>query len=139
MTVRRVEEPVATEVLHAPGLEVHPAHFAVFADGRFLQLSPHELALLVALMRNFGRSIKRERLYELAWDGADLRPGDRTVDVFVRKLRVKLDRALPRWRFIHTHFGVGYRFYPEPVEVSSTPNHNSVTPARGTAATVTPR
>jgi two-component system alkaline phosphatase synthesis response regulator PhoP len=113
-----MEQSAGTEVLRAPGLEVHPEHYAVFADGRFLQLSPHELALLVALMRNFGRTIRREQLYELAWDGATLRDGDRSVDVFVRKLRVKLERALPSWRFIHTHFGLGYRFYPEPVEQS---------------------
>jgi DNA-binding response OmpR family regulator len=112
-----VEEQAVTEVLRAPGLEVHPEHYAVFADGRFLQLSPHELALLVALMRNFGRTVRREQLYELAWDGAQLRDGDRSVDVFVRKVRVKLEDALPGWRFIHTHFRLGYRFYPEPVEL----------------------
>jgi DNA-binding response OmpR family regulator len=112
-----VEQQAPSEVLHAPGLEVHPAHYAVFADGRFLQLSPRELALLIALMRNFGRTIRREQLYELAWQ-QPLREGDRSVDVFVRKLRVKLERALPQWRFIHTHFGLGYRFYPEPVETS---------------------
>jgi DNA-binding response OmpR family regulator len=35
---------------------------------------------------------------------------DRSVDVFVRKLRTKLARASPDWAYIHTHFGVGYRF-----------------------------
>ena len=40
--------------------------------------------------------------------------GDRSVDVFVRKLRQKLERASPRWRYIHTHFGIGYRFAAEP-------------------------
>jgi DNA-binding winged helix-turn-helix (wHTH) protein len=39
--------------------------------------------------------------------------GDRSVDVFVRKLRQKLEKASPGWRYIHTHFGVGYRFAPE--------------------------
>jgi DNA-binding winged helix-turn-helix (wHTH) protein len=39
--------------------------------------------------------------------------GDRSVDVFVRKLRQKLERASPQWRYIHTHFGIGYRFAPE--------------------------
>ena len=39
--------------------------------------------------------------------------GDRSVDVFVRKLRQKLRAASPRWSYIHTHFGVGYRFTPE--------------------------
>jgi DNA-binding winged helix-turn-helix (wHTH) protein len=41
--------------------------------------------------------------------------GDRSVDVFVRKLRQKLEKGSPSWRYIHTHFGVGYRFSPEPV------------------------
>ena len=39
--------------------------------------------------------------------------GDRSVDVFVRKLRQKLRTASPAWNYIHTHFGVGYRFAPE--------------------------
>ncbi len=42
--------------------------------------------------------------------------GDRSVDVFVRKLRQKLEKASPEWRYIHTHFGVGYRFAAEPIE-----------------------
>jgi DNA-binding winged helix-turn-helix (wHTH) protein len=41
--------------------------------------------------------------------------GDRSVDVFVRKLRQKLERLSPDWRYVHTHFGVGYRFHAEPV------------------------
>jgi DNA-binding winged helix-turn-helix (wHTH) protein len=41
--------------------------------------------------------------------------GDRSVDVFVRKLRQKLERVSPQWRYIHTHFGIGYRFAAEPV------------------------
>ena len=36
------------------------------------------------------------------------------VDVFVRKLRAKLQKDSPGWGYIHTHFGVGYRFEPEP-------------------------
>ena len=43
--------------------------------------------------------------------------GDRSVDVFVRKLRQKLEKASPRWRYIHTHFGIGYRFDPETDEI----------------------
>jgi DNA-binding winged helix-turn-helix (wHTH) protein len=39
--------------------------------------------------------------------------GDRSVDVFVRKLRQKLEQASPAWRYVHTHFGVGYRFSAE--------------------------
>ena len=42
--------------------------------------------------------------------------GDRSVDVFVRKLRQKLEKVSPDWRYIHTHFGIGYRFDAEPVD-----------------------
>jgi DNA-binding winged helix-turn-helix (wHTH) protein len=35
----------------------------------------------------------------------------------VRKLRQKLEKASPSWRYIHTHFGIGYRFAAESVEV----------------------
>jgi DNA-binding response OmpR family regulator len=49
-----------------------------------------------------------------------MRPGDRSVDVYVRKLRVKLEDALPDWSFIHTHFGFGYRFHREPSQLFHT-------------------
>ena len=37
----------------------------------------------------------------------------RSVDVYIHKLRAKLESAQPAWRFIHTHVGFGYRFAPE--------------------------
>ena len=57
--------------------------------------------------------LEREEIYQRVWGYAMAR-GDRSVDVFVRKLRQKLEKASPGWRYIHTHFGVGYRFAPEP-------------------------
>jgi DNA-binding response OmpR family regulator len=81
------------------------------AGGVALHLSVREFGLLVELARNDGRIVRREELYEAVW-GEPLRPGDRTVDVYVRRLRVKLSRALPSWSFIHTHVGFGYRFAP---------------------------
>jgi DNA-binding response OmpR family regulator len=55
--------------------------------------------------------MSREDLFALVW-GRSMRPGDRSVDVYIRKLRVKLDIAQPDWTFIHTHFGFGYRLAP---------------------------
>jgi hypothetical protein len=46
-----------------------------------------------------------------------MRVRDRSVDVYVRKLRVKLEAALPGWSFIHTHFGLGYRLAANPRQV----------------------
>ena len=59
--------------------------------------------------------LEREEIYQRVWGYAMAR-GDRSVDVFVRKLRQKLERASPQWRYIHTHFGIGYRFAPEPAD-----------------------
>ena len=56
--------------------------------------------------------LRREEIYERVW-GYAMAHGDRSVDVFVRKLRQKLRNGSPRWSYIHTHFGVGYRFAPE--------------------------
>ena len=56
--------------------------------------------------------LEREDIYSSLWGYAMVR-GDRSVDVFVRKLRQKLEKASPRWRYIHTHFGIGYRFAAE--------------------------
>ena len=67
----------------------------------------------MALARSGGRIVRRDDLYRLVWGGA-LRNGDRSIDVYIHKLRVKLEEALPAARFIHTHVGFGYRFSPEP-------------------------
>ena len=60
--------------------------------------------------------LEREEIYSRLW-GYTMVRGDRSVDVFVRKLRQKLEKASPSWRYIHTHFGIGYRFAAESVEV----------------------
>jgi DNA-binding winged helix-turn-helix (wHTH) protein len=60
--------------------------------------------------------LEREEIYSRLWGYAMVR-GDRSVDVFVRKLRQKLEKASPQWRYIHTHFGIGYRFAAESLEV----------------------
>ena len=59
--------------------------------------------------------LPREEIYQRVW-GYAMVHGDRSVDVFVRKLRQKLERASPRWHYIHTHFGIGYRFAAESLD-----------------------
>ncbi len=100
------------DVLRCGGLEVRPAEGLVLADGRTLALSVRELGLLVALVRRAGHVVRREDLYRLVW-GAQLRPGDRSIDVYVHKLRAKLEEAVPERAYIHTHVGFGYRLNPE--------------------------
>jgi DNA-binding response OmpR family regulator len=101
------------EVIKAGELEIRPSEYLALAGGRALTLSVRELELLAALGRREGRIVPREELYLTVW-GVPMRAADRSVDVYVHKLRAKLATALPEWRFIHTHFGFGYRFQPEP-------------------------
>jgi DNA-binding response OmpR family regulator len=100
------------EVLEVGPLEILPEEHLVRAEGRALMLSIRELRLLTELARREDRIMSREELFRLVW-GRELRPGERSVDVYVRKLRVKLEEALPSWCFIHTHFGFGYRLSAE--------------------------
>ena len=102
-----------TGVLYADELEIRLGEGLVLASGRALTLSVREFELLVAMARRMGAVITREELYDTVW-GGDLRPGDRSVDVYVSKLRGKLETAMPDHRFIHTHPGFGYRFQPQP-------------------------
>src|SRR5258708_36408778 len=67
---------------------------------------------MLHLLSQSDRVLRREEIYERVW-GYAMAHGDRSVDVFVRKLRQKLRAASPEWSYIHTHFGVGYRFAPE--------------------------
>jgi DNA-binding response OmpR family regulator len=104
---------IPADVLYAGELEIRLEEGLVLATGRALTLSVREFELLVALARRLGSIITREELYMTVWGGA-LRVGDRSVDVYVSKLRGKLEEALPDRRFIHTHPGFGYRFQPQP-------------------------
>jgi DNA-binding response OmpR family regulator len=101
-----------TEVLRVGPLEIIPDEHLARAAGRALMLSIRELRMLTELARRADRIMAREELFRLVW-GKEMRAGDRSVDVYIRKLRVKLEAALPGWEFIHTHFGFGYRLAAE--------------------------
>jgi DNA-binding response OmpR family regulator len=111
-----VSVPASREVIEVGPLQILPDEHIARARGRTLMLSIRELHLLTELARRADRIMAREDLFRLAW-GREMRPGDRSVDVYVRRLRVKLEQAMPGWRFIHTHFGFGYRLAPERSQV----------------------
>jgi DNA-binding response OmpR family regulator len=113
--------------LHAGELEIRLGEGLVLATGRALTLSVREFELLVALAHRAGAIVTREELYVAVW-GCEMRAGDRSVDVYVSKLRGKLEEAMPDRRFIHTHPGFGYRFQPQPLVEPSRNVHNGSAP-----------
>ena len=109
---RRAEEP---QGLTAGEVEIRRDQFQAFVGGRSVDLTRREFELILLLAEGAGVVLQREEIYERVW-GYAMVHGDRSVDVFVRKLRQKLERASPGWRYIHTHFGIGYRFAAEAVD-----------------------
>ena len=107
-------EAAALEEIVTGNLVIRPDEFLAHADGRPIALTVRELSLLVALARRSGRVVSRSELYAVVWR-QPYRRCERSVDVYVGKLRQKLEEAAPGWRYIHTHFGFGYRFDPQPV------------------------
>jgi DNA-binding response OmpR family regulator len=99
--------------LVAGELEIRADQYQAFVSGQSLGLTRREFELLQVLADANGRVIEREEIYQRVW-GYAMAHGDRSVDVFIRKLRAKLQRLSAGWQYIHTHFGVGYRFQPEP-------------------------
>ncbi|MGB7587832.1 MAG: winged helix-turn-helix domain-containing protein [Solirubrobacterales bacterium] len=102
----------SSPVRGAEHLEIRPEEHAALVDGRPLSLTTRELQLLVALAAHPQRIMTRDELHEEVWGGRQRR-ADRSVDVYVSRLRTKLGDALPGMQLIHTHNGIGYRFSPD--------------------------
>jgi DNA-binding response OmpR family regulator len=108
---RRNEMPELQNALVVGEITIRPDLYQAYAGQDSLELTAREFEILHLLSQS-DRVLRREEIYERVW-GYAMAHGDRSVDVFVRKLRQKLRIASPSWSYIHTHFGVGYRFAPE--------------------------
>src|SRR3984885_8689593 len=108
---RRAEMPILEAAARYGEITVRPDLYQAYAGEASLELTAREFEIL-HLLTGSDRVLRREEIYERVW-GYAMAHGDRSVDVFVRKLRQKLRAGSPEWSYIHTHFGVGYRFAPE--------------------------
>ena len=125
---RRLAEAAVADTVVTGEIEIRGDQFQAFAHGRSIDLTRREFELIQLLAAAEGRVLEREEIYQRVW-GYAMAHGDRSVDVFVRKLRAKLLRASPGWHYIHTHFGVGYRFSAEPeIVVTETDEHVPAVP-----------
>ena len=109
---RRAEMPALEAAANFGEITIRPDLYQAYVHDASLELTAREFEIL-HLLTGADRVLRREEIYERVW-GYAMAHGDRSVDVFVRKLRQKLRSGSPTWSYIHTHFGVGYRFAPEP-------------------------
>jgi len=109
-SIRREETPRG-EPIEIEELRIDPLEVQAFVDGVSAELTPTEFRLLYQLALDRGRVVTRDELLQKLWGRRELHR-DRTVDVFVRRLREKVDRRSSRHTFIQTRYGVGYRLEP---------------------------
>jgi DNA-binding response OmpR family regulator len=110
--VRPAEEKRG-DAIEIEELRIDPREVQAFIDGRSAELTPTEFKLLYTLALDRGRVVTRDELLQKVWGRRETHR-DRTVDVFVRRLRQKIDRPASVHSFIQTRFGVGYKLEPEP-------------------------
>jgi DNA-binding response OmpR family regulator len=108
---RRAEMPTIEPGFRLGEITVCPDLHQAYVGEVSLELTAREFEIL-QLLSGVDRVLQREEIYERVWGYAMAR-GDRSVDVFVVKLRQKLRAGSPTWNYIHTHFGVGYRCAPQ--------------------------
>jgi DNA-binding response OmpR family regulator len=108
--IRREETPRG-EPIEIEELRIDPRQVQAYVDGESAELTPTEFRLLYQLALERGRVVTRDELLQKLW-GRRESHRDRTVDVFVRRLREKVDRRAPKHTFIQTRYGVGYRLEP---------------------------
>ena len=108
----RPQETPRGEPIEVEELRIDPREVQAYVDGVSAGLTPTEFKLLYTLALDRGRVVTRDELLQKLWGRREARR-DRTVDVFVRRLRQKIDRASSTHSFIQTRFGVGYKLEPE--------------------------
>lgn len=92
------------------GLQLDPLrHTVTLSNGKSADLTPTESQLLHCLMRNAGKILTREILIAHAWGDTQGRDVGQ-VDVYIRRLRVKIEADPAKPRLIQTVWGLGYKF-----------------------------
>ena len=107
----RAQSEERGDAIEIEELRIDPREVQAYVDGASAELTPTEFRLLYALALDRGRVTTRDELLQKIWGRRETHR-DRTVDVFVRRLRDKIDRIAPSHTFIQTRYGVGYKLEP---------------------------
>lgn len=112
--VRPAEEQRG-DAIEIAELRIDPREVQAYVAGASADLTPTEFKLLYTLALDRGRVVTRDELLQKVWGRRETHR-DRTVDVFVRRLRKKIDARAPGHTFVQTRFGVGYKLEAVPKE-----------------------
>jgi DNA-binding response OmpR family regulator len=108
----RAQDPRRGDEIVIEELRLDTKNVQAYVDGKSADLTPTEFRLLYTLALELGRVLTRDELLQRVW-GRRASHRDRTVDVFVRKLREKIDYRSSAHTFLQTRYGVGYKLEPE--------------------------
>jgi two-component system response regulator ResD len=97
------------KIIELAGLSISPGSRVAAVGGQPVQLTPKEFDLLLYMAGSPGRVYTRDQLLEHVW-GYNFFGEARTVDTHVTRLREKLSRIPDARQYIHTVWGVGYKF-----------------------------
>ena len=106
----RRNKPEKTTLLQVDDLTMDPANHTVQRGGAPIELTPREFTILEYLMRSPNRILTREMVEAHVWN-FDFISGSNVVDVYIRRLRKKIDDPYPV-KLLETVRGVGYRLAP---------------------------
>jgi DNA-binding response OmpR family regulator len=102
--------PSGPQVLKAAGIEVNTSELRVtMPDRRTVFLTPTEMKVLLQLMQRAGQVVSRDELMERVW-GENYAGESNIVDVYIRRLRRKIERDPSNPLFLHATRGLGYKF-----------------------------
>lgn len=107
--LRRFDSPLAAAVVRARNLEINAASMTVTVSGEAVSMTATEFRLLEYLARHAGRVFTRDQLLDAVWqDTRFVTP--RSVDVYIRRVREKIETNPDDPEFLRTVRGAGYRF-----------------------------
>jgi len=107
--LRRFERPLAPGPIRVGEVEIDPVAMTLKVDGKLVTTTATEFRLLEYFARHLGRVFTRDQLLDSVWrDTSYVTP--RSVDVYVRRIREKIEPDAENPRYLKTVRGAGYRF-----------------------------
>ncbi|PEY43493.1 DNA-binding response regulator [Bacillus cereus] len=104
-------QETVSEIIRVQDLEIHPTKRRVFVCGHEIELTVKEFEVLHIMAKHPRQVFSRSQLLEQIWD-FEYEGCTNTVTVLVSRLREKLEKHTTKNRWIHTVWGIGYRFEP---------------------------